>query len=447
MSNLYFETRERALLGDEFDRLYKAPERVCRAVTVNLLRTDAEQFAEKVDFVDGRSPFCLESFYLKDDMRPGRHPYHHAGVYYVQEASAAGPAALLNIQPGDRVMDLCAAPGGKSSQLGAKLRGKGILVSNEYMAPRAQILKNNLERMGIANSIVLNEDAERIARLFPEYFNKILVDAPCSGEGMFRKEEQAVRQHSQALVKQCAALGAEILESAARCLAPGGLLCYSTCTFSPEEDEGQIGQFLARHPEFSILPARLSAGTEGEPKRCGENHFDASKCWRIYPCHGGEGHFMALLKKQGASSFGVATRIKGKSTKECDSFLKEYFGKLPGTIFSVGERIYLLPEDFPSEILKLKVLRCGVELGSMAKGRFVPAHGLVMAFGGRCRNVERLSLDDSRTQAWLRGEEIAAGTSQNGWTAVLVDGFPLGWGKCSGGRVENHYPKGLRNLG
>lgn len=446
MSDSYFEARERELLGEQYQKMYASAQHVYRAVTVNLLRTDAQTFARSADFLEGPAPFCPESFYLKENTRPGRHPYHHAGVYYVQEASAAAPAALLNVQPGDRVLDLCAAPGGKSSQLGARLQGKGLLVSNEYVAARAQILKNNLERMGIFNAWVLNEDASHVADAFPEFFDKVLVDAPCSGEGMFRKEEEALRQHSQALVRQCSEMGAEILEHAARCLAPGGLLCYSTCTFAPEEDEGQIGRFLSRHPEFSLLPVRLAAGSPGEEaRRCGWN-FDASLCWRIYPCHGGEGHFMALLQKAGTPQPGRSVSHKAKPAKECGQFLDEMFGALPGISVQNGDRWYLVPE-LASPAGRLRTVRCGVELGSVVKGRFVPAHGLAMAFGSLCRNTEQLTLADPRTAAWLRGEEIAAKTAGNGWTAVLVDGFPLGWGKCSAGRVKNHYPKGLRNLG
>ena len=446
MSDSYFETRERALLGEQYEQMYTAPGQLRRSITVNLLRTDVKSFSQRADFVENPTPFCQESFYLKEQAHPGRHPYHHAGVFYVQEASAAAPAALLDVRPGERVLDLCAAPGGKSSQLGARLQGKGLLVANEYVAARAQVLKNNLERMGVANALVLNETPARLADAFPEYFDKVLVDAPCSGEGMFRKEEQALRQHSQALVRQCAALGADILEQAARCLAPGGLLCYSTCTFSPEEDEGQIGHFLSLHPEFRLLPVRLPAGSQGELARCGQTPFEAFRCWRIYPCHGGEGHFMALLQKDGDGSRRTIPAGKGSLPKECQTFLQSCFDALPGIPAQRGERCYLFPEE-PVPAASLRVVRCGVELGSIAKGRFVPAHALAMAFGDRCFNTERLSLEDPRTSAWLRGEEIASGTARDGWTCILVDGFPLGWGKCSGGHIKNHYPKGLRNLG
>ena len=304
----YFEQRERALLGDRFDVLYAAPQETAeRGVTVSALRSSPEQFAAKADFPLEASPFCKAAFVVHqpDDLkfRPGRHPYHHAGVFYSQEPSASSAAPLLGVQPGMRVLDMCAAPGGKSSQLAAALQGRGVLVSNEYVAARADILKSNLERMGVPNAVVLNETPARIADALPEFFDRVLVDAPCSGEGMFRKEPVARQQHCEALVKQCAELGAEILDCAAAVLAPGGQLVYSTCTFAPEEDEGQVAAFLQRHPEFTLADALgnvdYTFGSEGEANRTGGLPLDVSKVRRIWPCQGGEGHFMARLVKAG----------------------------------------------------------------------------------------------------------------------------------------------------
>jgi len=282
----YFEQRERALLGDRFDVLYAAPQETAeRGVTVSALRSSPEQFAAKADFPLEASPFCKAAFVVHqpDDLkfRPGRHPYHHAGVFYSQEPSASSAAPLLGVQPGMRVLDMCAAPGGKSSQLAAALQGRGVLVSNEYVAARADILKSNLERMGVSNAVVLNETPARIADALPEFFDRVLVDAPCSGEGMFRKEPVARQQHCEALVKQCAELGAEILDCAAAVLAPGGQLVYSTCTFAPEEDEGQVAAFLQRHPEFTLADALgnvdYTFGSEGEANRTGGLPLDVSK--------------------------------------------------------------------------------------------------------------------------------------------------------------------------
>ena len=305
MPTEYFEQRERALLGQRYEQLYAAPQQTAeRGVTVSALRTTPEQFAQRADFPLEPSPFCKAAFVVhQPDFKPGRHPYHHAGVFYSQEPSASSAAPLLGVQPGMRVLDLCAAPGGKSSQLAAALQGRGVLVSNEYVAARAEILKSNLERMGVSNAVVLNETPARIAEALPEFFDRVLVDAPCSGEGMFRKEPVALQQHCEALVKQCAELGAQILDCAAAALAPGGQLVYSTCTFAPEEDEGQVAAFLQRHPEFALADVLgnvdYTFGSVGEENRTGGLPLDVSKVRRIWPCQGGEGHFIARLVKAG----------------------------------------------------------------------------------------------------------------------------------------------------
>ena len=593
----YFEARERALLGERYELLYAAPqETAARGVTVSALRTTPEEFAARADFPLRPSPFCKAAFVVEcPDFKPGRHPYHHAGVFYSQEPSASSAAPLLGVRPGMRALDLCAAPGGKSSQLAAALRGQGLLVSNEYVAARAEILKSNLERMGVPNAVVLNETPARIAAALPEFFDRVLVDAPCSGEGMFRKEPAALAQHCEALVKQCAELGADILDSAAAALAPGGELVYSTCTFSPEEDEGQVAAFLQRHPEFALadvlghvdytfgsegeanrtggLPLDVSKvrriwpcqggeghfmarlvkagtpralpapggytpeedegqvaaflqrhpeftladvlgnvdytfGSEGEANRTGGLPLDVSKVRRIWPCQGGEGHFMARLVKAGtpralpapgeytpeeqlwlAAAAEAGKKAKGskpqKAAKPADArsarrensracreavqgrssrsreagagdaspaqslaawreFAEEYFPELakrPAVVHGGG---VLLPAAFPQT--NLHVLRAGVFVGSVQKGRFVPEHHLFTAFGALCQNREELTLADSRTVEYLSGREIEAHTAADGWCCVTVDGWPLGGGKVSGGRVKNHYPKALRLL-
>ena len=448
----YFETRERALLGERFDALFAASEAPARGLTVNGLRCTPEWLTRRLDAPLTPSPFCPAGLVLGDsERRLGKHPYHHAGAFYLQEPSASAPAALLEVRPGHRVLDLCAAPGGKSSQLAAALDGQGVLVSNEYEPARAQALMSNLERMGPVNSIITTGDTARLAAALPGWFDRVLVDAPCSGEGMFRKEPQAAAQHSQALVARCAALGAELLENAAAALAPGGLLVYSTCTFAPEEDEGQVGRFLALHPEFELLDCGVSFGAPGEENRCGEHPFPAGLTRRIWPAQGGEGHFMAKLKKSPEAPAAPSKRVKparpGKPCAEWLAFAAEYFPALKGqSAQAAGERLFLPPQGWQGEGLKLSIARCGVTLGRAQKGRFEPDHHLFMAFGPECENREELTLGDPRTEAWLRGEEIEAVTAKNGWCAVLVDGLPLGGGKVSGGRVKNHYPKALRNL-
>lgn len=384
------------------------------------------------------------------DFHPGRHPYHHAGAFYSQEPSAAAPAALLDVQPGMKVLDTCAAPGGKSSQLAAALQGQGLLVCNEYEAGRASILRGNLERMGVSNAVVTNEDTARLAEAFPAFFDRVLVDAPCSGEGMFRKEPQALTQHSEALVRQCAALGAQILENAARMLAPGGLLVYSTCTFAPEEDEGQVAAFLARHPDFALESCGEAFGSPGEENRTGGLSLDVSKVRRIWPSQGGEGHFMARLRRlDGPDAVPVRPAKSAPICKEWSVFAKEYFPELadrPAVLR--GDKLFLPPAvPMPAATQKLRILRAGVLAGTVRKGRFEPEHHLFTAFGTLCKNQLNLPLTDERVQAYLQGHPIPAPEAGNGWCAILVDGYPLGGAKVSGQTAKNHYPKGLRLLG
>lgn len=449
-----FLAREGALLGPRFAELYTyATPEPARGITVNTLRCTPDWLAEQADFSVTPSPFCPAAFTTAPDWRPGRHPWHHAGVFYAQEPSASAPAALLDVQPGMWVADLCAAPGGKTSQLAAALQGKGLLVANEFVANRAEILRQNLERMGVTNALITNEDTARLAAAWPGRFDRVLVDAPCSGEGMFRKEAAAATQHNNALVEHCAALGAEILENAAALLAPGGVLVYSTCTFAPQEDEAQIAAFLARHPEFSLCDlSGCGFGRPGEANRAPEG-FAAQCCRRIWPADGGEGHFMAKLQKSCEAEPTRQGRVKptrpAKTPVEWTEFAKNYFPELAAQPVSLAGEWVLLPpsgsENLPTG--KLRLVRGGVLAGSVVKKRFQPAHALFMAYGARCTNREELTRDDPRTAAWLRGEEIEAATAQNGWCAVCVDGFPLGGGKVSSGRIKNHYPKGLRNLG
>ena len=380
------------------------------------------------------------------------------------------PAGLLGVRPGERVLDLCAAPGGKTSQLAAALRGEGLLVANEYVAARVGVLKSNLERMGVTNALVLNESTARVAAAFPAFFDKILVDAPCSGEGMFRKEPEALRQHS-------AALGASILDDAAAALRPGGLLCYSTCTFAPEEDEAQVGAFLARHPEFTVLPAPTNAGAPGEAARCGAPPSRQSIPGAFTPATAVRAISWRCCKKRGdgappeaeqarpRAARGQRGAKRGRDMRACrpaqggngvsraearaegEAFLREYFpGAAQLPLECRGTELFVLSREGCGPAEGLRVVQAGVCAGSAARGRFVPAHHLFMAYGAQCANAERLTLADPRTAAWLRGEAIPAETAAPGWAAVLADGFPLGFGKQSGGVVKNHYPKGLRNL-
>ena len=451
MAMEYFTQRERELLGERYEALYTPPEEnPARGLTPNLLRSGALEALDRAFPGLAPSPFNPRCRLLGQGIeRPGTHPYHHAGVYYVQEPSAASVAPLLEIKPGMKVLDLCAAPGGKTSQLAAALKGRGLLVANEYVSQRAEILKSNLERMGVPNAVILNEDTARIAAALPGYFDRVLVDAPCSGEGMFRKEPQAMAQHNQGLVEQCAALGREILEAAAACLAPGGILVYSTCTFAPQEDEGQVAAFLDRHPEFTLLPIEETFDSHGEENRTGGLPLDCRGVRRIWPCQGGEGHFMARLRKNGGEAYASPKAKKQRPPRPAEpwkDFASALFPDLAkAPVRLLGDLVLLPPPELPP-LEKLHILRSGVAAGRLVKNRFEPSHHLMMVYGPQCANRENLALGEERLAAWLRGEEIPAEQAAPGWCAVLVDGYPLGLGKVSGGRIKNHYPKALRNL-
>lgn len=427
-----------------------------RGVTVNTLRANPQQFAAKAPFIVQQSPFCAAGFILPQaETGLGRHPYHHAGVYYAQEPSASAAAPLLGVQPGERVLDLCAAPGGKTAQLGAALRGSGILYANEFVAKRAAVLLSNVERIGAPNVVVLNETAERLGQAFCGFFDRILVDAPCSGEGMFDKEPAALAQHSEQLIEQCAALQRQLLAAIAPALRPGGTLLYSTCTFAPQEDEGTVGAFLRAHPDF-VLEDLSSAGfgCAGHESCCTEGPVEVQKLRRIYPVHGGAGHFMARFRKMGeAPPAQFAPPIAKKTVlAPAQDFLTQQFGpSLARHAFALEQgRVVLLPDGtfLPRG---LHILRAGVLAGEVVasgrgKTRFEPHHHLYMAFGPAATQSVQLPIGDARAEAWLRGEEIAAPDMPNGYVSVLYDGYPLGFGKACNGRVKNHYPKGLRNL-
>lgn len=412
-----------------------------------------------------------DGYYYPSASQPGKHPYHEAGLYYIQEPSAMAPAELLEVQPGERVLDLCAAPGGKSTQIAAKLGGKGLLICNEIHPARARILSENIERMGICNALVTNETPNHLTELFPEYFDKILVDAPCSGEGMFRKNQTACEEWSPENVKLCAQRQDEILDYAAGMLRPGGRLVYSTCTFAPAENEGSISRFLKRHSDFTLLPIDKSAfghvPCDGVPE-WGNGLPELRNTLRLWPHRiSGEGHFAALLQKAGSLPGSCETRpvseiVRGIPEKDLGEFipfcqenldlsgdtLSRQLGDAAGTenetvFIRFGENLYLSPAQLPN-LKGLKVLRPGLHLGEMKKNRFEPSHALALALSPRtAARTWNLSSDNGQTAAYLNGQTFTA-EGDKGWYLICVDGFGLGWGKLAGGVMKNHYPKGLR---
>ena len=423
-----FLERMKHQLGEEYEDFLRSLERP-RAVALRYNPLKGE--APALPFVREPVPWEPMGFYYDPDSRPGLHVYHEAGVYYLQEASAMAPVALLDPQPGEKICDLCSAPGGKTTQIAGRMMGKGFLLCNEYSPKRAKILSRNIERMAVSNALVTNETVDRLAARFPGFFDRVLVDAPCSGEGMFRKEEAAVTDWSQETVEMCARRQAEILDSAAKMVRPGGRLVYSTCTFAPEEDELAVEEFLQAHPEFQ--PEILDAPWFVSVPNGGH---------RLWP-HKllGEGHFAAVLKKISGEEGKLSPMAGEKLPKEWQTFAKELGITLPpGKAVSFGTNLFWAPEELP-DLKKLKVLRPGLELGEVKKGRFEPAHALALWLRD-CANAVSFDPDSAEMKAYLHGEVLPC--SLQGWCLVKAGNFSIGWGKADKTQLKNHYPKGLR---
>lgn len=484
MLPIAFEERMKEMLGEEYPAFLESYEKErYQALRLNPLKVDKKAFLEKSPFLLTPVPWEENGFYYTAADSPGRHPYHEAGVYYIQEPSAMAPVPFLQVKPGEKVLDLCGAPGGKSTQIGAALQGKGLLVCNEIHPARAKILSENIERMGIRNAIVTNETPEQLRNVFPGYFDKILVDAPCSGEGMFRKNEDARKEWSPENVQLCAKRQAHILDCAAQMLRAGGRLVYSTCTFAPEENEGSIKDFLERHKDFTIvevgvpqgfstgnpawskvfnMPMESAAAPRGQkgtaPKVPTENgaHGEGTQgmehTLRIWPHKvKGEGHFLAVLQKEGKleeaevrSLYGLEKGLGEKDCEEYFRFAKESLKEMPkGVYLKFGDQLYLGPENMPS-LRKLKVLRPGLHLGTLKKNRFEPAHALALAMNrGEVIRSYDLTVADGSAAAFIGGQTFPA-DGEKGWYLITAEGYSLGWGKAAGGIMKNHYPKGLR---
>jgi len=423
-----FLERMKHQLGEEYEDFLRSLERP-RAVALrfNPLKGDAPI----LPFVRDNVPWEPMGFYYDPESRPGLHVYHEAGVYYLQEASAMAPVALLDPQPGEKVCDLCAAPGGKTTQIAGRMLGEGFLLCNEINPKRAKILSRNIERMAVPNALVTNEHPANLAARLPGFFDRVLVDAPCSGEGMFRKEEAAVTDWSQETVEMCARRQAEILHSAAQMVRPGGRLVYSTCTFAPEEDEMAVEAFLADHPEFE--PELLEAPWFVPTPNGGH---------RMWP-HKllGEGHFAAVLRKTAGDEGDVTPAPGEKLPKEWTAFAKDLGIRLPpGKAVSFGQNLFWAPEELP-DLKRLKVLRPGLELGEVKKGRFEPAHALALWLKD-CAAEISFSPDSPEISAYLHGEVLPC--TQQGWCLVKAGNYSIGWGKSDKTQLKNHYPKGLR---
>ncbi len=423
-----FLKRMEEQLGEEYPAFLESLERP-RAVALRM--NPLKGAAPKLPFVQESVPWEPQGYYYDIDSRPGLHPYHEAGVYYLQEASAMAPVSLLDPQPGERICDLCAAPGGKSTQIAGRLMGEGFLLCNEINPKRAKILGRNIERLGIANALVTNEHPRVLAGRLAGYFDRVLIDAPCSGEGMFRKEEAAVTDWSPETVQMCANRQKEILHSGAMLVRPGGRLVYSTCTFAPEENEQVIEVFLQTHPEF-------------EPEAVSAPYFISGPngSFRMWP-HKllGEGHFAAVLRKKDGTEAMVESVVGQKLPKEWTEFARQLDIRLPaGKGFFFGQSLYWAPEDMPT-LRGLRVIRPGLELGETKKNRFEPAHALALWLKNLAV-MQDLSPEGPEIIKYLHGETVPS--TCKGWCLVTVGGYSIGWGKGDGNVLKNHYPKGLR---
>lgn len=451
-----FEERMRFLLGAQYNEFlagYDLPLR--RGLRVNTQRISAEEFCRLFPHPLEESPFAPDCFYLDASHKAGSDPLHHAGAYYMQEPSAASAVTVLDPKSGECILDLCAAPGGKSTQIATALGDTGLLWSNEYVPARARILQQNLERWGVRNQVVSNRDTGTLCEALADCFDAVLVDAPCSGEGMFRKEPQALTEWSMDNIALCAARQDEILDNAAKTVRPNGRLVYSTCTFAPEENEGAISRFLTRHPDFELVKIDVDWGCSGftaEQVRAvgvdAEDCFDLTACRRILPQHGGEGHFIALLRRSDeALPHPIRAFIypaKDPYAKDAETLYRECFIDEPEGVFvTFGEQIRLLPHKLPD---CRGLGTAGVAVATVCKNRLEPCHSIFAAARAEnCRRRVDLSPEDPRLIAFLRGEEIPCDTDK-GWTAVCVAGITVGFGKSSGGKLKNRYPKGLRLL-
>ena len=445
-----YAERMKRILGDEFEEYEKAlSESPVKGFRVNTDKISAEDFEKINIFGKEKIPYVENGYYL-DFEKVGNHPYHHAGMIYVQEPGAMAPAECIDIDPDWTVLDMCAAPGGKSTQLKNKLSKDSVLVSNEIISSRCKILTGNIERMGLHNCVTTCLDTGRLASLYPEAFDLIMVDAPCSGEGMFRKEEEAVSQWSEENVLKCAKRQEEILDNAVRCLKKGGYIIYATCTFSLEENEMTVDSFLKRHKDFELVPVKecvkenTSDGIFFEGCEC-ESIKEAR---RFYPHKNkGEGQFMAVLHSTEESFYGKS--FKKISPKEkvdkvvfdfLDSTLQSY--EKENVRMSGNNAVYFTP-DF--EVQKKTAFSCGITIGELRKNYILPHHQFFMAMGNNFKRKIELTSESSEIKAYLHGEEISTDIP-DGWAAVLVDGATVGGAKAVSKRAKNHYPKGLRTL-
>ena len=450
-----FLSRMKDLLKDEYSAFaaaFASPPSV--GLRANSLKISSVTLRDLLPFNLEPIAGVPDAFLVAGSASPGKHPYHAAGLFYLQEPSAMVPAQVLDPQPGERILDLAAAPGGKTTQLAAYMKGEGVLVANEIHPRRVQDLVENVERLGIRNAVVTHEHPARLAERLSGCFDRVLVDAPCSGEGMFRRSAAAREEWSPGLVVSCQRRQGLILDTAARMVRPGGWMVYSTCTFSPEENEQAVGDFLRRNRSFDLEDITMRAGFsrgwsqwENGPRL----EVDLERTVRLWPYRGPwEGQYVAKLRRsegdeRRASGTASLPKREDRSLGLAREFWREHVHEdLPhDRIVLRGHQVFLLPADGP-EMTGLRVLRPGWWVGSLSPDRFEPSHALAMALRGeQVSRMIPLDVKSPEVLAYLRGEVLSI-AGDAGWVIVAVDKYPLGWGKQIRGKVKNHYPHRLR---
>lgn len=474
MYSVDFNEVWRQRLGPKYEDFIQALKKgTDQGLRVNTLKIKPEEFLRISPFLLEEVPWCPEGWViLEGKEKAGRHPFHAAGLYYLQDPSTMAAALLLDPQPGEWVLDLCAAPGGKAGHLAAKMENKGVLVANEVNPRRASALAFNLERLGVTNAIILNERPETLAARWAGLFDRVLVDAPCSGEANLARDPGAFRSWSKNLPQRFAWRQLKLLHQAACLVRPGGWLLYATCTFSPEENEGVIARFLKARSDFILVdPPRHPLFAPGQPDWI--KGGDPSLRWavRLWPhLAPGHGHFYALLKRQGEGSLDRPrnrTHISPEAERLYEEFCRDNLKEIPATenLLEEGGRIYKTP--LPVEMWRgLKVVRPGWWLGRVYRGRFHPDHALALGIKAeKALRVRDLSLDSTELRAYLRGEflqeargdllagkpyrdrfqsETLEGNKGKEWVLVTVKGFPLGWALAGAGGLKSLYPRHFR---
>ena len=454
-----FEEKMKRLIGDEYSEYLKCfDEPRHYGLRVNTAKISTEDFLKIAPWPLEPVPWIHNGFYYDgENCHPARHPYYFAGLYYLQEPSAMTPADRLSILPGDRVLDVCAAPGGKATELGARLNGTGILAANDLSSSRAKGLLKNIELMGIGNVLILSEEPGKLIPYFREYFDKILIDAPCSGEGMFRKDKKMIRAWEEHGPEYFSKIQKSIITQAAEMLKPGGMMLYSTCTFSPEENEQTIEYLLETHPEFDLCEMEGYEGfSSGMPETTASRDERLSRTVRIFPYRmKGEGHYLALLKKGGDEVTHTCDALRSASPRknilpgELDDFLRDIKREFdPSRIDIRGDKVYYMPEGLPA-LNGVRFIRTGLLMGELKKKRFEPSQALAMNLKKEeyARTID-LSAKDERVIRYLKGEtldvEDLVSSKEKGWYLVCVDGYPLGFGKLARQMLKNKYLPGWR---